>query len=95
MQRGGGEIRTHGTLSDTLVFKTSAIDHSATPPRCNEISMNSRFLQKWYAFWLFCFVFSMFSANRFEIRFEFLPNIFWKQKEYILPQECPMYSKIE
>ena len=29
---GGGGIRTHGPLSRTLVFKTSAIDHSATPP---------------------------------------------------------------
>ncbi|MEP4699608.1 MAG: hypothetical protein ABJZ79_00535, partial [Parasphingorhabdus sp.] len=27
---GGGGIRTHGTLSRTLVFKTSAFDHSAT-----------------------------------------------------------------
>ncbi|MDB5190437.1 MAG: hypothetical protein JWN49_763, partial [Parcubacteria group bacterium] len=29
---GGGEIRTPGPISETLVFKTSAIDHSATPP---------------------------------------------------------------
>ena len=29
---GGGGIRTHGTLSRTTVFKTVAIDHSATPP---------------------------------------------------------------
>ncbi len=29
---GGGEIRTHGTLSDTTVFKTVAFNHSATPP---------------------------------------------------------------
>jgi hypothetical protein len=29
---GGGEIRTRGPVSETLVFKTSAIDHSATPP---------------------------------------------------------------
>ena len=29
---GGGGIRTHGTLSRTPVFKTSAFDHSATPP---------------------------------------------------------------
>ena len=32
MVGGGGGIRTHGPLSRPLVFKTSAIDHSATPP---------------------------------------------------------------
>src|SRR4029079_12702255 len=30
---GGGGIRTHGPLARTPVFKTGAIDHSATPPR--------------------------------------------------------------
>jgi hypothetical protein len=29
---GGGGIRTPGTVSRTTVFKTVAIDHSATPP---------------------------------------------------------------
>jgi hypothetical protein len=29
---GGGEIRTHGRLTPSLVFKTSALNHSATPP---------------------------------------------------------------
>ena len=29
---GGGEIRTHETLAGLPVFKTGAIDHSATPP---------------------------------------------------------------
>src|SRR5262249_13823688 len=29
---GGGGIRTRGPLARTLVFKTSAFDHSATPP---------------------------------------------------------------
>jgi hypothetical protein len=29
---GGGGIRTHGTLSRTSVFKTGALNHSATPP---------------------------------------------------------------
>src|SRR3989344_5270609 len=29
---GEGEIRTHGALADTPVFKTGAIDHSATSP---------------------------------------------------------------
>lgn len=30
---GGGGIRTHETLSGLLVFKTSAFNHSATPPQ--------------------------------------------------------------
>ena len=30
---GGGGIRTHGTVSRTPVFKTGALNHSATPPR--------------------------------------------------------------
>jgi hypothetical protein len=38
-QRGGGEIRTHGPITQTPVFKTGAIDHSATPPRYNQISL--------------------------------------------------------
>jgi len=29
---GGGEIRTHGSLARSPVFKTGALDHSATPP---------------------------------------------------------------
>jgi hypothetical protein len=29
---GGGEIRTHGRRKPSLVFKTSALNHSATPP---------------------------------------------------------------
>src|SRR5262245_50149787 len=29
---GGGRIRTHGTLPRTAVFKTAALNHSATPP---------------------------------------------------------------
>src|SRR5258706_13558532 len=29
---GGGGIRTHGTLAGTAVFKTAALNHSATPP---------------------------------------------------------------
>lgn len=31
---GGGEIRTHGPVAQTPVFKTGAFDHSATPPSC-------------------------------------------------------------
>ena len=30
---GGGEIRTHGPVAQTPVFKTGALDHSATPPK--------------------------------------------------------------
>ena len=29
---GGGGIRTHGALADTLVFKTRALNHSTTSP---------------------------------------------------------------
>ena len=29
---GGAEIRTLGGLTPTTVFKTAALDHSATPP---------------------------------------------------------------
>jgi hypothetical protein len=34
-KRNGGEggIRTHGTLSRTAVFKTAALNHSATSPK--------------------------------------------------------------
>jgi hypothetical protein len=35
---GGGGIRTPGTVSRTLVFKTSALNHSATPPRTGILS---------------------------------------------------------
>ena len=35
---GGGEIRTHGTVSSPLVFKTSAIDHSTTLPYRNTLT---------------------------------------------------------
>lgn len=29
---GGGEIRTHGPIAGSAVFKTAALIHSATPP---------------------------------------------------------------
>ena len=32
IENGGGGIRTHGALADTLVFKTRALNHSTTPP---------------------------------------------------------------
>ena len=32
IDNGGGGIRTHGALADTLVFKTRALNHSTTPP---------------------------------------------------------------
>jgi hypothetical protein len=34
---GGGGIRTHGTVSRTAVFKTAALNRSATPPWNAEI----------------------------------------------------------
>lgn len=37
---GGGEIRTHGPLSQSPVFKTGAFNHSATPP-CVHVGMAS------------------------------------------------------
>ena len=36
---GGGGIRTHGALARTPVFKTGAIDHSATPPACSRAAV--------------------------------------------------------
>ena len=39
---GGRGIRTPGTLPGTVVFKTTAIDHSAIPPR-RDSGHNSRF----------------------------------------------------
>ena len=33
---GGAEIRTLGGLTPTTVFKTAAIDHSATPPNLKQ-----------------------------------------------------------
>ncbi len=44
---GGGGIRTHGTLSRTLVFKTSAFDHSATPPQHGPHRAVLAILQTW------------------------------------------------
>ena len=35
VENGGGGIRTHGALADTLVFKTRALNHSTTPPGLN------------------------------------------------------------
>lgn len=29
---GGGEIRTHGTLTSTLALQASTLNHSVTPP---------------------------------------------------------------
>ena len=38
---GGGGIRTHGELAPTPVFKTGALNHSATPP-CTACSLPGR-----------------------------------------------------
>ncbi len=37
---GGGGIRTHGTISRTPVFKTGALNRSATPPHLNEADLD-------------------------------------------------------
>ena len=37
---GGGEIRTLGGLSPSLVFKTSAFNRSATPPEAGMLHNN-------------------------------------------------------
>lgn len=44
---GGREIRTLGPVSQTLVFKTSAIDHSAIPPY---VVATVTYYQKFYFF---------------------------------------------
>ncbi len=38
---GGGGIRTHGTISRTPVFKTGALNRSATPPHLHEADVNA------------------------------------------------------
>jgi hypothetical protein len=38
---GSGEIRTHGGDKPSLVFKTSALNHSATLPVLNNLSIKS------------------------------------------------------
>ena len=44
---GGGGIRTHGTLADTLVFKTRALNHSTTPPGVNNIFKLFYYNKRW------------------------------------------------
>jgi hypothetical protein len=41
---GGGGIRTHGGLAPTAVFKTAALNHSATPPEAEKIAPALRLL---------------------------------------------------
>lgn len=36
---GGGEIRTHGSLATTTVFKTVPLNHSGTPPKMNTLCL--------------------------------------------------------
>ena len=40
---GGGGIRTHGGLSPTSVFKTGALNRSATPPLAMGLAGDVRF----------------------------------------------------
>jgi hypothetical protein len=44
--KGGGQggIRTHGKLAPTTVFKTVALNHSATCPRWGPLSLTLAFL---------------------------------------------------
>jgi hypothetical protein len=48
LRGGGGEIRTHGRIASTTVFKTAAFNRSATPPkeRAEEVGLEptNRFL---------------------------------------------------
>gem|GEM_PF-5933949 len=39
---GGSGIRTHGGLASTLVFKTSALNHSAIPPEPRRVPASQR-----------------------------------------------------
>ena len=43
MNGGSGEIRTHGRVSPSLVFKTSALNHSATLP--DRVGQDNTFLR--------------------------------------------------
>ena len=43
---GGGEIRTLGGLSPSLVFKTSALNHSATPPEGPNLTQKLTWLKQ-------------------------------------------------
>src|SRR3954464_15727604 len=50
---GRGGIRTHGTLAGTPVFKTGALNHSATLPMLRHQPLSSRKIkngreQKWF-----------------------------------------------
>ena len=42
---GEGGIRTHGGLPPTAVFKTAALNHSATSPREQRFAQGRRFVQ--------------------------------------------------
>jgi hypothetical protein len=39
---GGGEIRTHGRVAPTTIFKTVAFNRSATPPLSREQTTNRK-----------------------------------------------------
>ncbi len=41
---GGGEIRTHGRVTPTAVFKTAALNRSATPPFLQNLQAESYLL---------------------------------------------------
>jgi hypothetical protein len=54
---GEGGIRTHGTLAGTPVFKTGAINHSATSPKIFAENFPS----------IFYFLISIFQCENLEI----------------------------
>ena len=66
LKKHGGEsgIRTHGTLTRTLVFKTSAFDHSAISPNIFYISKPIQYIikEKSYKFCIFLNVFTIINV---------------------------------
>ena len=44
---GGGEIRTHGRVTPTAVFKTAALNRSATPP-ITELTESQSYLLEFF-----------------------------------------------
>ena len=61
---GGGGIRTHGTLADTLVFKTRALNHSTTPPEVySVVSELWNYSKEDYSWFLISINFSIYNSN--------------------------------
>ena len=61
MANGGrGEIRTHGRLAPSLVFKTSALNHSATLPYC---ACKKVIIKKCSCYKQLCLIFCFFLSD--------------------------------